>query len=232
MKISEETVGILRNFSTLEPSIVVYPGNVIRTKTGDDNIVCEYVSEDTFEQTLSIYDLPRFLNSTKILGSDLDLSFEDESVILSNESGQTIRYGLTPESMIISMDKSVKDFNTVLTFKLSKDDISRINDAASALNIEHLTIHNNSSGSIMARVHQLDGEGNGSNRTDDYFDFIIGEYNGTATFEFVFDVDTLPSYPGDYEVSVAEDLFSKFVHNTVKLSYWTAMRDETTYTGD
>jgi len=233
MKLSKQTIQILKNFAKINDSIIIYPGSLIRSRTNDNYIIGEYECDEVFEGELSIYDLHRFLNSLKLIGPEPHISFVEEDTVVHITDNKThkIRYGLTPKSMVPDMDKGITKFNPVVSFDLSEETIDKIHRAASALNVEHMRVSNipENDGSLIIKVHQLEGEGTGSKRTTDFYDIDIGTVKSDETFSFVFDISSLPTYPGSYKVSMAESVISKFEHQDIPLTYWVAMRDESKY---
>ena len=63
MKLSENTLSILRNFSDINQNIVFKPGKEIATMSTMKTIMAKATVEDNFEKEFGIYDLPEFLRS-------------------------------------------------------------------------------------------------------------------------------------------------------------------------
>ena len=62
MKLSEKTIALLKNFSSINQSILFKKGNVLRTMSVMKNILAEVDIEECFPQDFAIYDLVQFLN--------------------------------------------------------------------------------------------------------------------------------------------------------------------------
>ena len=62
MKLSEQTVNILKNFSTINQNILVKEGSQLRTMSTMKNILAEAAGDRSdFPQDFGIYDLNEFL---------------------------------------------------------------------------------------------------------------------------------------------------------------------------
>jgi len=225
MIVKDETVRVLRDFCGINDSIVIYPGDVIRSRNDDGDILAEYKPGVVFHEVISIYDLARFLNSMKILGPDPEMVVNGDMIMLSS-NGQNIQYGMSPEDTMIKMDQSIEPFEPMVQFTIKNEDLRKIRQAAAALGVQHLSI-TQGEGDMIVRVHQLATES--SNPTDDYYDFEIGPVlNGDGSkCEFVFDINSLPTFEGDYTVSLSNGVVSMFKNNFIDLTYWVAMREET-----
>ena len=66
MKLSDATISILKNFSSINQSIIVAEGNKLRTISVMKNILAEATVEETFPRTFAIYDLNEFLNGLSL----------------------------------------------------------------------------------------------------------------------------------------------------------------------
>ena len=104
MKLSENTISILRNFSDINQNILFKPGKTLATMSTMKNIMAKANVEEDFEQEFGIYDLPEFLRSfekfqkpvLKFNGS-ANLKIEDESSPLKT------RYPFSSYSLIMCM---------------------------------------------------------------------------------------------------------------------------------
>ena len=61
MKLSNETVDVLKNFSTINQNILVKEGTKLRTMSTMKNILGEAVIPESFIKEFGIYDLNEFL---------------------------------------------------------------------------------------------------------------------------------------------------------------------------
>ena len=64
--ISNRTRNILRNFAAINNSIVIKPGNQVRTLSINKNILASAVVGEEFEHQISIYDLSAFISGVDL----------------------------------------------------------------------------------------------------------------------------------------------------------------------
>ena len=79
MKLSESTVNLLKNFSSINQSILFKEGSKLRTISVMKNILVEANINEEFDKDFGIYDLNQFLNGLSLHASpELDFT-NDES---------------------------------------------------------------------------------------------------------------------------------------------------------
>ena len=66
MKLSNETLELLKNFSTINQNLLIKAGNTISTMSAMKNIVAKADVAETFTQEVAIYDLNEFLSAVSL----------------------------------------------------------------------------------------------------------------------------------------------------------------------
>ena len=61
LTLTPQTSSVLKNFSTINSSIMIREGNVLKTISVGENMIAQYTSPETFPRTCGIYDLSQFL---------------------------------------------------------------------------------------------------------------------------------------------------------------------------
>ena len=214
MKISTETVNILKNFAAINQNLQFQPGNVIKTRTRSSEVFAAATVSETFPKAFAIYELGRFLS---ILGlfSDPDLEFGDTSVKIS-DGRNSVTYVYADPSLInaAQYDKEIKLPPVVATFDLKQDDIARLQKAASVLG--------NPTVSIMAKGGRLEVTAHDKkNPSCDKYSLDIGTTDADD-FSVDLSLDTLKFIPGDYSVEVTERIVCKFTNKNTALEYMVA----------
>jgi len=77
MKISKETLEVLKNFSAINPNLVISEGNKLSTIAEAKNIMASTEVSETFPKEVGIYDLNEFLSAHSLI-EDADLEFGNE----------------------------------------------------------------------------------------------------------------------------------------------------------
>ena len=84
MKLSNETVSVLKNFSTINQNLVIKSGHKIATMSAMKNIVAKAEVIEEFPQEFAIYDLNEFLSAISLF-SKPELEFENDFVMITEE---------------------------------------------------------------------------------------------------------------------------------------------------
>ena len=94
MKLSDQTIEILKNYSSINSNIKIKKdSNKLYTVAPAKNVLSRASVAETFPQEVNLYDLGEFLNVMGSLHSDPELEFSDTFVtIVSKESSTKINY--------------------------------------------------------------------------------------------------------------------------------------------
>ena len=79
MKLSDNTISVLKNYSTINQNLMINMGSTLNTMSAMKNIVAKATVEETFEKDVAIYDLNEFLACMSLF-QNLDLDFQDNFV--------------------------------------------------------------------------------------------------------------------------------------------------------
>jgi hypothetical protein len=222
MKISKETLDVLKNFSGINPNLVISEGNKLSTIAEAKNIMASTTVAETFPKEVGIYDLNEFLSAHSLI-EDADLEFGDDSVIMKSPTS-SITYRYADKSILTSPEKGVNMPEPEVTINLSADDIAHIRRAGSALGHP-----------VVAIISETDDDNiylevkDPNNSSANTFRLNVG-YSGNAVFDFQFLIANLKLIPGDYQVSVSSKLISHWeCINNNSVEYWIALEKNSTF---
>jgi hypothetical protein len=224
MKISKETLDVLKNFSAINPNLVLKEGNVLSTIAEAKNIMATTTVAETFPKEVGIYDLNEFLSALSLI-EDSDLEFGESAVLISSPMS-SITYRYADKSILTSPEKAVNMPEPEVTINLSADDIAHIRRAGSALGHP-----------VVAIISETDDDNiylevkDPNNSSANTFRLNVG-YSGNAVFDFRFLIANLKLIPGNYQVSVSSKLISHWACNINNnpIEYWIALEKSSTYT--
>ena len=222
MQISRATFDILKNFSTINGSILVKEGNSLSTISTSKNILAQAEVAETFGNEFGIYDLGEFL---RVVGDEIfegaEYEFGEKSVVLTKDKA-VCRYYYADASTIISPTKTMNMPDVDVTFDLSKEDFGTVRNMSNVLGKPDLALVSNGSGQINLSV--LDKK----EPTTNTFDLEVG--NGTNTpFEMYFRTENLKVLRGNYTVTISAKGISHFSNNDIELEYWIALEPDSTF---
>ena len=101
MKLSDDSLTILKNFAGINNSILVKQGNKLRTISVAKNILAEAQIVEEFPRNFAIYDLNQFLNGLS-LHQDPELDFSNDSHMVIREGKRRVKYFFADPNVIIS----------------------------------------------------------------------------------------------------------------------------------
>ena len=84
MKISNKTLDILKNFSEINQSIVIKPGNIIKTVNPLKNILAKAEVAENFVNEFAIYNINEFIGYLSEL-NEPDLTFNEKYFTVSTK---------------------------------------------------------------------------------------------------------------------------------------------------
>ena len=224
MKLSEQTVNLLKNFSTINSGLFFTKGNTIRTMSPQKNVLCEAVVEDTFPQDFAIYDLNNFL-SVLSLSKDSDIEFTDTSAVIKCLAGRSkINYRFTEKSMItVPPDKNLTLPSVDVKFTLTEDDLAWIMKTSSILSSPNVAV---SSDGDTASIWCFD-EKDSSQPTNS----VDVGLPADKKYRLIFKTDNLKLIPGSYDVEISSKGIAHFKNTTKNIQYWIAIESTSSFGG-
>ena len=128
MKLSEDTVNLLKNFSAINPNMVFKAGNTINTISEAKNILATAQIAEKFEKTFGIYDLIEFLAAVSLV-EDPELTLNESSITI-RDGVTSIEYFYSEPSILTSPAKMVTMPKPEVVLNLSADVINKIKRAS------------------------------------------------------------------------------------------------------
>ena len=223
MELSIFTMNLLKNYSAINPNLVIRPGNTIMTVSEAKNVLAQATVSENFDREVGIYDLSELLSVLNLFDSS-NLKLDEKYMIVSDSSGRSkIKYFFSDVDMLTSPTKPIKMPDPESTFDLDQETLNRVKRAASALGHDQLSI---TPGNGVITLTVVDIENPTSNT---YSIDVPGEYKGD--FNFILNIKNLQLIPGDYKVAISSKLISQFTFDQegADLKYWIALEKTSTY---
>ena len=143
IQLSKKTIDILRNFSTINKSILIKSGKWVETMSVNKNIIAMTQVSEAFPEDMAIYDLPLFLGALSLFKKPW-LNFpDDKKVIIYDEDtqGKTVFYYSDPEIIVTPPDFNTNLPDVELMFDLPHSDINQLLQAAKVYGVEDLCVN-------------------------------------------------------------------------------------------
>ena len=220
MKLSDKTINLLKNFSTINQSILFKQGTKLRTISVMKNILAEATIPEELPKDFGIYDLGQFLNGLGLHNSP-ELDFHDDSYVIIKEGRSRSKYFFADPNVIITPpEKAIELPSEDVTFELSTEQLDKLLKAAAIYQLSDLSvIGENGVVNILVRDKKND--------TSNNFAVTVGETD--ATFSFNFKVENIKILPGTYDVVVSQKLLSRFTAKNYDLTYYIALEPDSTF---
>ena len=220
MKLSEKTLNILKNFSSINQSILVKQGNQLRTISVAKNILAEAEIKEDFPRDFAIYDLNQFLNGLS-LHQDPEMDFSPDSYVTIREGKRRVKYFYADPNVIISPpEKAIQLPSRDVCFQLDSITLEKLLKASAVYQLPDLCAVGEA-GVIKLVVRDK------KNDTSNEFAIVVGETE--SKFSFNFKVENIKIIPGAYDVIVSSKLLSQFTNSTHDLKYYIALEPDSTF---
>ena len=216
--LSKKTLDVLKNFSTINSSIVFRKGSTVRTISNAENILAKFTGEEVFPADFAIYDLSQFLSGISLFSDPL-LEFDNESFVNIRGGRQSARYYFSdPEITLKSApEKNVKFPGADLQFNLTGEDLIALQKASAVYSLPDLTFQSEE-GSNEIKLILRDKE----NDTSNTYDLTVAGCT-TGTYSLDVKIENIRVLPGDYSVKVSKHLISEWTNQNVDLTYYVAL---------
>ncbi len=134
MKLNDQTVSILKNFSTINQNLVIKEGSEITTMSAMKNIVSKATVEETFPVEFAIYDLNEFLSAMSLFTKP-DLDFKDDFVVIteSGSKGRNLKYWYSEPSVVTTPSREVTMPSVDVEFPMNSGILSEVQKAAAVI---------------------------------------------------------------------------------------------------
>ncbi len=220
MKLSDKTLTLLKNFSSINQSILFKKGSSLRTISVMKNILAEAVIDEDLPTDFGIYDLNQFLNGLS-LHHQPELNFENNGHVVIREGKSRTKYFFADPNVIVTPpDKDITLPSEDVSFELSTSQLDKLLKAAAVYQLTDLAVVGGD-GVVKIVVHDK------KNDTSNTYAVIVGETD--ATFSFNFKVENIKILPGTYDVVVSKKLLSRFTCRDYDLKYFIALEPDSTF---
>ena len=212
MKLSKDTLEVLKNFATINTNILVREGTSVSTISTGKNIFAKAEVTEPFPKEFAVYDLNSLLSLLTVM-EDTDVDFGDESLTVSKGNAKFEYYYADPNIIVSAPDKSI-EVDTFFQFDLSKDDIDMILKAAAITAAPMLSVVGDGS-EVVVTV------GDPATPKSNSFKQVIGQTD--KTFDARLAVENFKVVPSGYTVTLSEKKFMFLESSKGDLKYWLAL---------
>jgi len=206
MKIDANTITVLKNFATINPSIVIKEGNILETISSTKTIKAKAKVPTDFPRRFAIYNLSRFI-STLSLFDEPNIDF-GETALTFSDGFKSVQLTYSDESTIIKVpEKNLKLPSVDVSVTLTNDNLKAVEKALGVLSVPEI-IFSGRNGKVYLEA------ADSKNPSGDFYSIEIGE--ASNNFRAIFKSENIKILPGDYTVDISSKGISMFHNNEVE----------------
>ena len=222
MKISNDTLNVLRNFATVNSSLAVKQGSVLRTISEQKNILVQAVVNESFPVDFAVYERNQFLGFVSLF-DDPDLTFHENYVQVTDENSRKGSYTYTDQTMITQPpEKNINVDNAEVKVSMDEDDYKNVVKAAHALQLPDIVISGDGESVSMTACDV-------KNPTSNDYSCSVG--NSTSKFKMIFKTENFKFLDDNYEVVLSSKGVGYFKNTNRAVEYWVATETGSEYEG-
>lgn len=208
MKLEGRTLSILKNFATINPSVLFKPGDTLKTVSPNKTILAHARMKDEVQNQFAIYDLSKFLSVLSLFEKP-QLEVQEKFMVIKDDQ-QRVNYTFAdPGSIVVAPEKTPQITNPEIQFRLTAASLDKVQKAMGVLKMPELAVTGDGS---TIFVEATDSK----NPSGDNFAVVVGDTS--HTFKMIFKAENIKIISGDYDVSISSKGIAHFA--TDDIEYW------------
>ena len=207
--LSKSTIELLKNFCSINKSLVINPGNKLSTLSINKNILAYADVEESFDSQLSIYDLGVFLGGLSLFEKPTIDTSKDNYVTVSDQAGRskTRFFYADPDIITQPPEKEISLPTEDVKFRLDASTLQQLQRAASVYQLPDLCLYGDGQ-TMSLRVTDK------KNDTSNSYSVEVGRSENE--FCYCFKVENLKLLLGDYNVTLSKSNVALFQGEGIK----------------
>ena len=218
MKLSDNTLSVLKNYANINQNLLITAGSTLSTMSVQKNIFAKAEISETFDRDVAIYDLNEFLASVTGM-SDPDLDFKDDFILVTNNNGDKLEFYYSDPSVVSSPTTEITMPDAEITFTLSNEQLSDIVKMAAIIGAADMVLEN-------GKLTVTDKKNKTANN---YSKNVYAKGSEVVDYKFWFKVENLKLLSGTYDVSISSKKISYFKNQNIDIGYFIALEPESYY---
>lgn len=224
MKLSNDTINILKNFAGINTGIVFNQGNVIKTISGNKNILAQASVAESFPVQFGVYDLNNFLTVLSLHKEEPEIEFGEKNATIAGMGGRSkVNYRFCDPTMVVAPpEKPIAMPEAEIRFTLNEDDLSWILRSAAVLGSPNVAVTSDGS-KVGVLVFDATNDAASTNTLE------VADGSGDS-YKMIFKTEALKMIPGSYDVAISSRGVSHFTNRARDLQYWITTEAGSTFT--
>jgi len=214
MKLSNETLSVLKNFSSINQGIEFKKGNKLTTISAGKSVLAQAILKDDFPEDFCVYDLNQFLSVYSLFKDATELEFDSANVIFNGGRRKTKFRKAAKEMIVTPPNKEIKLDEVDCSFTFTSEDYADIMKASSVLSSPNISVQSDGE-SVELVAYDAKDDAQHTNSIN------VGAGNGKS-YKIVFKTENIKMVPGEYEVQISFKGFAHFKNTKDDIQYWVA----------
>ena len=216
--ITKPTIEVLKNFCSINKSIVIKPGNQIATLSINKNILAIADVEEQFDSQISIYDLGVFLGGLSLFDQPKIDTTDSNYVTVSDQRGKskTRFFYADPDIITQPPEKEITIPDEDVKFRLEASTLQQLQRAAMVYQLPDLCLYGDGTEMSLCVTDK-------KNDTSNSYSVQVGSTDNE--FCYCFKVENLKLLAGDYNVTISKQNVALFQGSGIK--YFIALEPNT-----
>lgn len=216
MKLSDNTLSVLKNFGSINPGIFFNKGKVLKTVSSHKNILAQATISDEITSDFGIYDLNEFLSVVSLYKDDLDVQFDSKNLVLTGLKGRSnTTYRTCDKNNIVAPpEKDIQMPAPEISFELSSDDFDWVLRTANVLGSPQIAVQSDGK---EVKLVTLDLQNDSAHQQS----LTISTNGNGNKYKMVFKTENISKImSGPYEVKISSKGVSHFTNKKFPIQYW------------
>ena len=216
MKISKDTLNILKSFATINPCMYFGDEEALRVISTCGAVIGVYKTAESLDHDCVFWDMPQLISTINSMsGDNAELDFQEKFVKITSPDKSSLKYFYT-NPLVVERDnprpkaynKYCKKIDADFTFDIPSETLSKVMTIAKNLNLTKMNIEMKDG---EGKIHVLED----SNKVDHSFSQDIqGEGSGKISLW----IDSLHLIGGDYTIE-SNKMMAKFINKDIPLFF-------------
>lgn len=218
MKFSELTLTVLKNFATINPSIIFKPGKQLRTISPQKTVMAIANIDDEIPAEACIYDMSQFLSTYGGLFDSPDIDFKNNRFDITEEKKDQTFYFADKSMIIAPPEKEITIPSNDVEVEIEWSDLQSVIKAAGILQLPEVAFVGDGETCSLKAVDSSNASGN-------TFGIKLGATSDK--FQLIIKTENLKLIPQKYKVTLCSKGISKF--ESERVTYFIAIESKSTY---
>jgi hypothetical protein len=210
MRLTSRTIQLLKNFSLINPSIVIKPGNKLASLSSLKEVMAKATIAETFERQVAIFEIPKFLGTLSLF-KDPDIDFQEKYMRIRQDKEHVDYFYADPSLIVTPGDKKLPIGDVVAEFELPQQTLASVLKALHVLQLPSIVIEGDGETVTMCATDI-------GHPTSNKYEVEVGK--SEHTFQSVIKGERIKVLPEDFKVTVNTNHVAYFQGDSVE--YWVA----------